>query len=238
MREVWDADYVSNLPEIDPYCKNAGVVMLCRGKDPCFSSLRNDAESWFAQLPETAKPDIRQRLRSDDDGQFDGALWEVFVHHWLKEHCHFASVENHREVGKGRPDWHANGAPLVDQLIVECYAPTPPKVTVAEDRFFEELQRQCMHALPKGWLLSVAARSEPGDKSDAEQIVRSIHAWLDSVPEPGDRNEFWSGDHCISVSIIATTDEAKELPSGIACGSPSVAPWARRRTRARLSTKW
>lgn len=41
-------------------------------------------EDWFQHLPDAARADVRGRLRSGDDRQFEGAFWELYLYESLR----------------------------------------------------------------------------------------------------------------------------------------------------------
>src|SRR5437016_5883053 len=51
---------------------------------PGIVAVRNLLETWFDQLPEAARPDVRGRFRSVDDAQHQSAWYELFWHETLR----------------------------------------------------------------------------------------------------------------------------------------------------------
>ena len=45
--------------------------------------IRNELEAWFRKYPDENKQDLRSRFRSDDDHNYEGAYFELFLHELL-----------------------------------------------------------------------------------------------------------------------------------------------------------
>ena len=61
---------------------NLGKFTLLNGYDVFkeANGIRKKIESWFTRVPESAKSDLRSRLRSNDDRVHLGAFFELFLH--------------------------------------------------------------------------------------------------------------------------------------------------------------
>ncbi len=72
---------------------------------PGATDIRNTLESWFANYPLQRRTDLRERFRSDDDQNHEGAFFELFLHELLTR-LGF-SLEVHPEIpdASSRPDF-------------------------------------------------------------------------------------------------------------------------------------
>ena len=72
---------------------------------PGATYIRNTLESWFENYPLPHRRDLRERLRSDDDQNHEGAFFELFLHELLTR-LEF-SLEVHPAIvgARARPDF-------------------------------------------------------------------------------------------------------------------------------------
>lgn len=89
-------------PHAEPYAS-----FLNRAGGDYWDDIRSVLEEWFGRLCVDSRPDVRSRLRSSDDRQFNGAFLELYVHEALIQ-CGFA-VECHPVIDRRarRPDFLA-----------------------------------------------------------------------------------------------------------------------------------
>jgi hypothetical protein len=59
------------------------AAFLNRAHTTFWAEVRRVMEEWFARVPADAQRDLRARLRSTDDRQFDAAHWELYLHESL-----------------------------------------------------------------------------------------------------------------------------------------------------------
>ncbi len=170
-RKLYDADFVGSLRPFDQQ-GNPTLVALLKDPENRFESAVSRIEEWYAELPEEWQPHVSRRLKSTDDALFSGALWELYVHHFLKglEGVHVAELET--SVAKGTADFLAS---YHGQAIVcEAYA-----LQRAEDEGelrdrLHAFQKECVALLPPGYVLSASFWADPRSDDQAERITR----WL------------------------------------------------------------
>ena len=71
-------------------------AFLNRAARPEFDLVRDLLESWFVRFPNSSAPDVRQRFRSGDDRQHEGAMFELLVHELL--FCMGWAIQTHPEI--------------------------------------------------------------------------------------------------------------------------------------------
>ena len=55
-------------------------AFLDRSGDPSIAAVRTLMADWLGHVPTRHEPDLRSRLQSKDDAQFESALWELYLH--------------------------------------------------------------------------------------------------------------------------------------------------------------
>src|SRR5436309_13915525 len=76
-----------------------------RVRSQFFGNVRELLEEWFESWPDSRKPQLRGRFRSNDDRQMLGAFWELYLHEALRR-LEFR-IAHEPDVGSagGRPDF-------------------------------------------------------------------------------------------------------------------------------------
>lgn len=80
---------------------------LDRVSGPYWDQVRDLIEDWFSRLCSDAQADVRGRLRSRDDRQFDGAFFELYVHECLLRMGYTVTCHPEPEGSERRPDFLA-----------------------------------------------------------------------------------------------------------------------------------
>jgi hypothetical protein len=78
-KELFDQEFIHSLPPLGVF-HIAWVVMLCRHNH----TFRKRVENWFSHVESKDKTDLRARLRSLDDAQHVGALYELIIFDYLR----------------------------------------------------------------------------------------------------------------------------------------------------------
>jgi hypothetical protein len=69
-------------------------------------AIRRVLESWFTRIPEEHRPDLRGRLRSNDNHQFHGAFFELYLHELLLSMGFSITLHSLPDAAEGkRPDF-------------------------------------------------------------------------------------------------------------------------------------
>lgn len=137
---------------------------------------RNTLESWFSNIPQTKKADLRGRFRGDDR-RHSTALLELATHEILRAVAEDVQVEP--DICGGRPDFSAVYRDT--RLIVEC--------TVAQesDSKFGALQREraVLDAInsirPGPFRLKLEPRSVGESQPSLSKLQRFLETWLASL---------------------------------------------------------
>ncbi|WP_152648931.1 hypothetical protein [Streptacidiphilus anmyonensis] len=83
-------------------------TFLNRTDDPYVDAIRSLMTRWFGHVPLAENADLRGRLQSKDDAQFEGAFWELYLHEAYRASGY--SVTIHPRVrGTKRPDFLIEG---------------------------------------------------------------------------------------------------------------------------------
>jgi len=235
-RKLYDADFVGSLRPFDQQ-GNPTLVALLKDPENRFESAVSRIEEWYAELPEEWQPHVSRRLKSTDDALFSGALWELYVHHFLKglEGVHVAELET--SVAKGTADFLASyhGQAIVCEAYALQRAEDEGKL---RDRL-HAFQKECVALLPPGYVLSASFWADPRSDDQAERItrwlatdedVRDIAQWVarriaseqpergaridkGRLPGPGLTIEVRAagGDHPSQVALILPNDVKRQM---------------------------
>ncbi|MCZ6767015.1 MAG: hypothetical protein O7D32_08785 [bacterium] len=99
---LYDNQFIRRQPDFDPRGSAFLIAMLKRDAD-FTRNLRNNVETWYAKVRRFRDDDLRARLRSDNDRQFEPALYELLVHELL--HRFVGRAHWKPELPDGRPEF-------------------------------------------------------------------------------------------------------------------------------------
>lgn len=100
----------SMLTRTDPSPASHGdghFQFLDRVSGPYWDQVRDLIEDWFSRLCSEAQADVRGRLRSKDDRQFKGAMFELYLHECLFRMGYSVTCHPELEGTSRRPDFLA-----------------------------------------------------------------------------------------------------------------------------------
>ena len=146
----------------------------------CVEAIRSAIESWYDDLPMEKKKDIRNRFRSEDDRQHQGACLEVTTHRIL--HTVGEAVQGGPELPEGNPDFAASFGNV--QIIVECTVAQESEEDVSATRRLNTI-KAAIDSLDTGrfylwWELLEGPTAQP----PVRRLKGAILDWLSSL-DPG-----------------------------------------------------
>jgi hypothetical protein len=154
-------------------------AFLDRTADPAFSRVRDLLEDWFSAYPSHEQRDLRGRIASKDDGQFDAAFLELYlyvVHRALgfeaEAHPDLPSVTSH-------PDFRVTCGG--ESLLIEATIPeNGPKARGREQR-----RAQVVDAIDKldapDFGLQFEIKKEGAEPPTMRDVARRVSRWLDGL---------------------------------------------------------
>jgi predicted nucleotidyltransferase len=171
--KLYDPDFIRSLRPFDQE-GNPTVVALHKDPEQRFAGAVFQIEEWYAELPQQWRSHLSGRLRSTDDALFSGALWELYLHHYLSGIEDVQVQELEAPVADGTADFLVSYAG--QQIVCEAYA---LQRGGDERELWDRLhafQKECVQLLPPGYVLSASFWADPTSDDQAQRIVR----WLAS----------------------------------------------------------
>jgi len=149
---------------------------LNRVHTPYWDSIRNLIEDWFSRLCPDAHPDMRARLRSDDNRQWEAAFWELYLHETLvragyEVTCHpkLAGITRRPDFLVGRED---------EKFILEARAVSAADDKVAtirrRNRVYDALER----TESPNFFLGINVEGEGNADLKVKVLRRKLEQWL------------------------------------------------------------
>lgn len=163
--------YKSKSKYVTPY-----IVRLAL--DSRLSRERKKIERWFQDLPESIKPDIRARLRSEISQQHFGAYYELVTHEFFKKLGY--SVEMHPSFGNEEPDLLVSGMNLDKPIVTEVATVFDDPEWEKEDRKLRELLNQLDNIKHLFFLGITVALTPVSDNIDYDSLRQFVTQWFDS----------------------------------------------------------
>jgi hypothetical protein len=146
--------------------------------DPVLLNQRNKIEEWFKPLPDNAKPDICQRLRSEVSQQHFGAYYEILLYQFLRSLGYSADL--HPELNGFQPDLLIMAENLNNPIIVEV-------ATIFDDPHWQKEERKFnlildeLSKINHYFLVNVVVESEfIPENVDYARLNEFVIRWLDS----------------------------------------------------------
>ena len=206
LQGLYDAEFIAGLPAFDP-AGNPQIVALL--KDPAGKLVPAAAQigQWYNDLREQWRRHYCNRLRSQNDGTFIGAVWELYVHHLLSNVAGMTVDELEHNTGRGSIDY------LVEYdgetITCEALALLPSQADARLQKRVQVFREHAEVLMPPGYIVSVAfvdkLASQPQARLLAEWLAEELRSQPrqrgDSIPKsepPGSR---------LSVQILAAGGE-------------------------------
>lgn len=146
--------------------------------EPALSNERKKIEEWFDSLPECAKLDIQQRLRSEESHQHYGAYYELAMYAFFRKMGY--SVEVHPEVEEGEPDLLISGVNLEKPLFVEVATVFDDPMWQREHQKLRRIMEQ-LHQIEHYFYVHVSVLSDIIPQIvDYRALDEFVVQWLDS----------------------------------------------------------
>jgi len=205
---------------------------LNRSASPLFATTRNEIEKWYSKYPLEHASELRSRIRSSDNHDSEGAIFELALHEILLQlGC---TIEIHPEVPEGTrvPDFLVCSSEG-DSFYMEATLATfkSDKKVASEARInqvFDAINRQVNST---DFFLDLEISDSPKTPPNAKKISKGINKWLanldpdevsriyeetgfDGVPRWEVRHEGWF----IIVRPIPKKKSSRGLPSESAIG--------------------
>lgn len=86
---------------------DSNFQFLDRVSGPYWDQVPGLIEEWFARLCTDARADVRSRLRSKEDRQYNGAFFELYLHECLLRMGYTVTCHRALEETSRRPDFLA-----------------------------------------------------------------------------------------------------------------------------------
>jgi len=148
-----------------------------------WDATRARLEEWAAHLPDSAYADVRGRLRSGDDYEFNSTYLEIYLHELLRRAGY--AIEVHPTTNSGRrPDFLVSREE--ESFYLEAVSPRPSK---AEQSKSARLRRvyAVLESTSDDWWLWLDEIEEGHRTPPATKLRSAIRAWLRDL----DPNDSW-----------------------------------------------
>lgn len=166
--ELYDKNFIGKLGSFDKYA-NPWVLAICKNNRPVAIYEKNQIEKWFKNLPSRVMPDLYNRLRSKDDGNFLSAYYELVFHQYCLEEGW--DVTKDKEINNTTPDLFVKTPE--NQFVVEVLVLQKSDVEKRNDSNFRQLLRN-VEAIETKYLLSIDLDEWLSEDMELDKIIDLI----------------------------------------------------------------
>jgi len=138
---------------------------------------RSHLEGWFAEYPDAEKADLKRRLYSEDDREYQSAVAELWLHHLLKAADFDVEVHPTIEGSDRHPDFLAGGK---DDFYVEVRALGEPRDVSALDARVAQLAEVLNRSPHPNFMVTIQPLSLDASPP-AALVAKRAKAWLDTL---------------------------------------------------------
>lgn len=155
------------------------IDFLNRINRPAFEETRSLIDRWFSEYCSAGQADIRGRMRSRDDRQFQGAFWELYIHQTLLRSDYDITCHPSLPGTSRQPDFRAVGS---ESLLLEARL-----AWLARDELIAESRRDRLYdAINKvrspNFFLDVGVEAfGNAEATGLRPLRRDLEAWLDGL---------------------------------------------------------
>jgi hypothetical protein len=132
----------------EPMC-----AFIDRSGDPFFAQVRHLMTGWLGHVPSEHVADLRRRLQSEDDAQFESAFWELYLHEAYLRSGYRLTIHPALAGTGHRPDFLIEGD---------------------DTRFYLEAVRACA---PGGRTSTVTPTFSSGSRGELARIPITVNGW-------------------------------------------------------------
>lgn len=185
--------------------------------DPRLSGERKKIEKWFRDLPESVKPDILARIRSESSQQHFGAYYELVTGQFFKALGY--SVEMHPRFGTEEPDLLISGKNMDKPVVVEVATVFDDPEWEKEDRKLREIVDQ-LDEVKHYFFLGTTVESTPiPEIIDYDYLRLFVTQWFDSfdpkVTEGVQKTQYDRDGLRLSLDLIPKKPKARKKRGSI-----------------------
>lgn len=149
---------------------------LDRVSGPYWDQVRDLIEDWFSRLCSDAQADVRGRLRSRDDRQFDGAFFELYVHECLLRMGYTVTCHPEPEGSERRPDFLAEKNR--SRMYVEARSASTSDVSVGAAARLNTVYQSLDRLDSPNFFLWIDVERQGDAPFAAKPLRRRLETWL------------------------------------------------------------
>ena len=144
-----------------------------------WGEVRDLVEDWFAQLPAPARADIRGRLRSNDNRQWHGAFWELYLHESLRRDGYEVTIHPALMTGSRRPDFLVmkGDAKFYLEAKTVIGRSTSSGGSARRQHLYDEIDKLD----DPNFFVAVDIRSDGACNPRGRHIRKALREWLDEL---------------------------------------------------------
>ena len=164
----------------EPMC-----AFIDRCGDPFFAEVRRLMTGWLGHIPAAHIADLRRRLQSRDDAQFESAFWELYLHEAYM--CSGYRLTLHpTPTGTGRrPDFLIEGDDA--RFYLEAVRAGAPARRAGEDKRLTEARRVLAEVGAERYTLDMATYAVGARPLPVKAVRRDLREWLSALDAQADR---------------------------------------------------
>lgn len=146
--------------------------------EPEYANARAFVSGWFDRIPAGEQEDLRARLTSDDDGQHQAALFELFLHALLLAMGY--GVQRHPVLGSGRVDFLAlrEGVPV---FYLEATSACPSHSLRMEEKRLDDVCDALNSIHCPDYLLSLFDHGGHKSTPNLGRFRHRVQRWVDTL---------------------------------------------------------
>jgi hypothetical protein len=160
-------------------------TFIDRCGDPFFAEVRRLMTGWLGHVPAAHVTDLRRRLQSRDDAQFESAFWELYLHEAYLRSGYRLTIHPPLTGTRRRPDFLIEGDDA--RFYLEAVRACAPAGRTSENRRLEEARRVLADVGAEHHILDMATYAVGPRQLPAKALRRDLREWLSALDAQADR---------------------------------------------------
>lgn len=182
---------------------------LDRSARQLFGEVRRLLNQWVAALPEEVQGDLVPRLRSDDQGVFESAFWELYLYTAYVRSGHRVTVHPDVPGTANHPDFlvEGNGA----RFYLEAVRVGTTPADAAAERRLQEVKAALARLRADRFVISLLHRTVGHNSLPTRRLRDELVSWLDGLDPAAVHEDLSHGSTFDRAPKLSLSHEGWEL---------------------------
>jgi hypothetical protein len=145
------------------------------------ATVRQILEQWFASYPDSGKAEIRARIRSPIDAQYQSAFWELYLYELFSQLGFTLEPHPTIEGSSNHPDFLVKQGEVPIFYLEAVLAGVPSKKDVGAEARLAEVFDLVNKMQVRDWFLHVEYCGMPNTPPPVKELRKGLEDWLKSL---------------------------------------------------------